>query len=559
MDDDAERCDDRDHRDDHRDHRDHHLEHGEPPGRLDRRHFLGAAAAGAAGIAVGTVAGCDSPAGGGPEAAPSRTGADPTAAAATERARSGSPDWRIRSLGPPEAVEGYTDTVSVEPGDEFGLYVSTTAPGFRVSAYRVGWYGGAQARLVWRSDRVPGRVQSDPRVDTFTDTVRADWERTLAVRADGWPEGAYLLRLDASNGHQRYVPLIVRSPSAAGRTVLMHAPATWQAYNLWGGYSLYEGKDGAYGSRSLAVSFDRPYDKNGAEKFLTYERAAVVLAERLGIPLAYTTGVDVHLAPSALRGATAVVSLGHDEYWTPEQRKHLTKARDTGTNLVFLGANTCFRRVRLERKGDSGPVRTVVCFKTDYEKDPYLVEHRTMVTTDFRAPPSADPESSLTGVLYEGFPTDAPYVVHGADHWIFAGTGVRRGDSFDHLVGVEYDRVTPDQPTPSPLEIVAHSPLVCKGRDSHADSAYYTVPSGAGVFASGTMRWVEGLMAGTEENGRNHGMDARTGAFVTRTTENVLRAFAEGPAGRHRPAPKDNVRSVYGRTAPESRPPATVT
>ncbi|MFD5897568.1 N,N-dimethylformamidase beta subunit family domain-containing protein [Streptomyces sp. NPDC060366] len=389
-------------------------------------------------------------------------------------------------------------------------------------------------------------------------SVRADWEHTLTVRADGWPEGAYLLRLDASSGHQRYVPLIVRSPSAAGRTVLMHAPATWQAYNLWGGYNLYQGKDGAYGARSLAVSFDRPYDKNGADNFLVYERAAVVLAERLGIPLAYTTGVDVHLTPAVLRGASAVVSLGHDEYWTPEQRQHVTRARDTGTNLVFLGANTCFRRIRLEREGDSGPVRTVVCFKTDYEKDPYLVEHRTMVTTDFRAAPAADPESSLTGVLYEGFPTDAPYVVHGADHWIFEGTGVRRGDSFDHLVGVEYDRVTPEQPTPSPLEIVAHSPLVCQGRDSHADSAYYTVPSGAGVFASGTMRWVEGLMAGSGENGRNHRMDARTGAFVTRTTENVLRAFAAGPAGRTRPA-KDNVRSVYGHEATESRSSATVT
>lgn len=151
---------------------------------------------------------------------------------------------------------------------------------------------------------------------------------------------------------------------------------------------------------------------------------------------------------------------------------------------------------------------------------------------------------------------DAPYVVHGADHWIFEGTGVKRGDTFDHLVGVEYDRVTPGQPTPSPLEIVAHSPLVCAGRRSHADSAYYTVPGGAGVFASGTMRWVEALMAGTEENGRNHGMDARTGAFVTRTTENVLRAFAAGPAGRGKPAPRDNVRSVYGNTAAErQRPP----
>ncbi|WP_342749437.1 N,N-dimethylformamidase beta subunit family domain-containing protein, partial [Streptomyces milbemycinicus] len=53
-----------------------------------------------------------------------------------------------------------------------------------------------------------------------------------------------------------------------------------------------------------------------------------------------------------------------------------------------------------------------------------------------------------------------------------AGTGVRRGDSFAHLVGVEYDRVTPGEPTPEPLEIIAHSPLVCNGRHSHADSAY---------------------------------------------------------------------------------------
>lgn len=73
--------------------------------------------------------------------------------------------------------------------------------------------------------------------------------------------------------------------------------------------------------------------------------------------------------------------------------------------------------------------------------------------------------------------------------------------------------------------------------------------SGAGVFASGTMRWVEALMAGTRENGRNHGMDARTRVFVTRTTENLLRAFTAGPCGKTRPRPKDNVRSVYGASA----------
>ncbi|ARF59926.1 hypothetical protein B1H19_36555 [Streptomyces gilvosporeus] len=425
------------------------------------------------------------------------------------------------------------------------MYVSTTAPAFRVLAYRVGWYGGAQARLVWRSERVAGRRQCRPRLLPGTRTVRADWQRSLAVRTTGWPPGAYLLRLDADSGHQRYVPLIVRSASAAGRTVLMHAVATWQAYNLWGGYNLYQGENGGYPARSLAVSFDRPYDEEGAGKFLVYERAVVVLAERLGLPLAYTTGLDVHRDPAALHGATAAISLGHDEYWTPQQRDHVTRARDTGTNLAFLGANACFRRIRPE-PGPSGALRTVACYKTAYQDDPSFARHRALPTHDFRQPPAADPESSLTGVFYEGYPTDAPYVVHRADHWLFAGTGVRSGASFDHLVGVEYDRVTPEAPTPRPLEILAHSPLVCAGRHSHADSAYYTVPSGAGVFSSGTMRWVEALMAGTGDDGRAHGMDTRARAFVTRTTENLLHAFAEGPAATSRPLPRHNVPEVYG-------------
>lgn len=488
-------------------------------GGLGRRRFLGAAAVGAAGAAASALAGCD--------AGPARSTRRLTGAG-----RTGGGDWRLGASGPPEAVEGYADKVSVVPGEEFGLYVSTTAPGFRVSAFRVGWYGGAQARLVWRSARVAGRRQAPPDplgIIVATRTVRAGWRRSLSVPTDGWREGAYLLRLDAENGCRRYVPLVVRSVSAAGRTLLMHAPATWQAYNRWGGYSLYEGRDGSYAHRALAVGFDRPYEGSGAEKFLVYERALVVLAERLGIPLAYTTGIDVHLAPSVLRGAHALVALGHDEYWTPEQRRHVTAARDAGTNLAFLGANTCFRRIRLE-PGEGGRARTVVCYKTDYGADPYLARHPDMPTTDFRVRPAADPESSLTGVLYDGYPVDAPFVVTRPDHWVFAGTGVRAGQAFPHLVGVEYDRVVPGPHTPSRIEVVAHSPVVCQGRASHSDAAYYTVAGGAGVFATGTMRWVEGLMAGTGENGRDHGLTAETRAFVIRTTENVLRTFAAGPA-----------------------------
>jgi hypothetical protein len=400
----------------------------------------------------------------------------------------------------------------------------------------MGWYGGAEARMLWRSPWFRGRRQGPGELDHSTRTVHADWRRPLPIPTDGWPEGAYLLRLDADTGHQRYVPLVVRSRTAAGRTLLVHAAATWQAYNAWGGYSLYAGR-GGYAARSVAVSFDRPYDKTGAEKFLVHERALVVLAERLGIPLAYSTGID--LDSEVLRDATAIVFMGHDEYWSPQTREKVTRARDAGSNVAFLGANTCYRRIRLDWDG-----RLVICYKDDFVRDPLYGRHPALVTTDFRAAPAPDPESSLTGVYYDGFPADAPYVVTAPRHWLFAGTGVRRGDSFAHLVGVEYDRVTPGVPTPRPLEILAHSPLLCEDRASFADSAYYTTPSGAGVFASGTMRWVEALAAARPGGRRAHDMDAGTRRFVTKTTTNLLRAFAQGPAGTNQPPPRDNVAAL---------------
>ncbi|MGW1026499.1 N,N-dimethylformamidase beta subunit family domain-containing protein [Streptomyces sp. NPDC002577] len=461
-----------------------------------------------------------------------------------ENARRGDRDWRVTKAGPAGAIEGYADRVSVLPGESFGLHVSTTASRFTVSAYRMGWYGGARARLVWRSQDLPGRRQPEAAFDARTRMVHTRWPRTTTVHTTGWPEGSYLLRLDAHGGAgQRFVPLTVRSASTAGLTVIMNAVSTWQAYNRWGGYSSYLGESGSYQTRSLTVTFDRPYQyADGAGLFLVYEAPLIALAERIGIPLAYTTGVDVARDEHLLKGATTLVSLGHDEYWSPEQRAHVTAARDAGSNVAILGANCCFRRIRLEDT-ELGADRTVVCYKTAYEQDPGFQQGRP-ATTDFRAGPGAAPESSLLGVIYDGYPADAPYVVTHPGHWLFEGTGVKAGDSFPHLVGVEYDRVDTGFPTPRPIELLAHSPLVCDGRRSHHNSAYYTVPSGAGVFATGTMRWVEALDAHGDGRSGNHHLDARAGAFTSRVTENMLRVFAQGPAGRTRPA-KDNLRTVY--------------
>ena len=64
-----------------------------------------------------------------------------------------------------------------------------------------------------------------------------------------------------------------------------------------GGYSLYQGPDGLPRDRGYAVSFDRPYDQNGAGRFLFFDQSAIALAEKTGIPLAYETDVDLDLHP----------------------------------------------------------------------------------------------------------------------------------------------------------------------------------------------------------------------------------------------------------------------
>ena len=263
-----------------------------------------------------------------------------------ENSLAGDPHWEIRHLGADNAIEGYAGKASVLAGESFPLFVSTTSRGFQVTAFRLGWYSGDGARKVFHSRTVRGGAQKRPGFAAATNTVSTDWDPVLEVATHDWPAGAYLLRLDADSGAQRYVPVTVRSASTAGKVVLKSCVQTWQAYNTWGGYDLYKGPSGAYADRSLAVSLDRPYDLNGADMFLTYERNVVKLAEHMlaehGAPgLAYVTSMDIAADPGLLDGVSALVSMGHDEYWTPAERASVTAARDKGVNLAFMGRTRC--------------------------------------------------------------------------------------------------------------------------------------------------------------------------------------------------------------------------
>jgi hypothetical protein len=507
-------------------------------GNTSRRAFLGLAAAGAA----GTVSACSSLV----HPAASRTAASRTSAAAArpwrtrviaENSLPGTSGWKVRHLGTEHEIEGYTGKASVLAGESFPLFVSADSSGVRVTAYRLGWYQGYGAREVWRSAKVRVGKQRAAAVSGTTNTVSTDWDPVLHVPTHDWPAGAYLLKLDADSGAQRYVPVTVRSASCAGKVVLKACVQTWQAYNMWGGYDLYKDAAGAYASRSLTVSLDRPYDQNGAEMFLTYERNVIKLAEHLGLDLAYVTSMDIAADPHLLDGASALVSMGHDEYWTPAERANVTAARDAGVNLAFLGANAVFRRTRLAAS-PVGDARQIVCYKTDYTQDPMYGKDNAQVTSDWREQPAADPESSLIGTIYEGYPADAPLVVSSPKSWVFKGTGVAAGDSFPHLVGIEYDRVNPAYPLQRPIEVLSHSPLTCGGAASYGDSAYYAHAGGAGVFNSGTMRWVEAIYGD-----QPHGIGGKTPDFVRQVTTNILRAFADGPAAAKHPA-HDNLDAI---------------
>jgi hypothetical protein len=456
-----------------------------------------------------------------------------------ETSLTGDPNWRITHPGRLYQLEGFTGRADVPPGTSFRLFVSTTAPSFRVLAFRMGWYGGDLARLVWTSPATPGRFQPEAKIVPPGSMAVAPWSPSLTVPTAGWPPGSYLLRLDASTGVQSYVPMVIRSPSTAGRVVLVSAVTSYQAYNGWGHYSLYGGPaptaptpSGSFADRGRRVTFDRPisYD-NGAGAYFQLELPLVAFAERLGLPLAYLTSVDLDLDPGVLTGARAMISEGHDEYWSPAMRTAVTQARDRGMNVAFFGANAIFRKIRFE-SSPLGPDRIEVNYKIPQE-DPFYGKDNALVTGNWPAPPDADPESALVGQSYVcSVTSNFPMVVTDPGSWVWAGAGVHAGESLPGLVGPEFDQVNPAEPTPRPIEVLARSPVSCGAAPTYSDVSYYVAPSGAGVFDSGTEDWICALpVAACPVSARPAVQHA-----IQAATANILTAFAAGPAGRAHPA-----------------------
>jgi hypothetical protein len=248
----------------------------------------------------------------------------------------------------------------------------------------------------------------------------------------------------------------------------------------------------------------------------------VQLVERLGLDITYATNIDVHRHPERLTRHRALLSLGHDEYYSGAMRDGLQGARDGGVNLAFFGANAIYRQIRFESSA-LGDDRHQVCYKSA-DEDPMTRTDASACTVNWRDAPIDKPENQIIGIQYESNPVSADMVITNPGNWVFEGTGFQAGTRLAGVVGGEYDRYYPGAGVPTNVEILAHSPLVCNGRPSFGDMTYYTAPSGAGVFATGTQTWITNL-------------DQKVLLKpVIDVTTNVLLGLGRGPAAEDHPS-----------------------
>lgn len=466
-----------------------------------------------------------------------------------ENAKPGSPSWRITGAPAAGYIEGFADRTYAADGQQVVLRVSTSAPSFRVTAYRIGWYGGAGARAVWHSATVPAQHQpACTRTAGINMVSCQNWRPSLSVRLTGaFVPGDYLLKLVGRGNQQSYVPLTVWDPTSRATYLVKNDVFTWQAWNTYGGYDYYLGQgtcpSGVYPlcSRARVVSFDRPYDVHGAGNFLQLEAPLVRFLERRGLDVTYVTDVTVAQHPGILTRHRALLSLGHDECWSLRERLAAVRAERHGMNVAFFGASGMLRHVRPEAS-HLGRARQLVDYR-DSAADPLDATGpaRQVTGNTWSDPPASWPENDFVGEDYNGFlepGVRAALTVTDAGNWAFRGTGLKNGDQLPAVIASDVDSLAPGLGHPANVQVLTRSALPTSqaqavsqsGGIFYSDMTYYTDPrSGAGVWDSGTNNWIPALEPG-------HGESAASADAVQRVTGNVLRLLGRGPAGDVRPS-----------------------
>lgn len=443
-----------------------------------------------------------------------------------ENLRPGTTEWRLSDPARNREIEGYASKTSLDRGDSIDFFVSSADATFRAEIFRMGWYGGSGGRLMRPAEMLQAQAQGDCPVVMRFHMVACTWKSSfsLAIPASKdhseWMSGYYLVKLTGmASGKQSYIPFVVRDDARASDLLMQASVTTYQAYNKWGGYSLYSKP------RGFKVSFNRPYQQgDGSGEFFFWEYSMARFLEREGYDVTYQTDIDTHMhRPSSDHKALLIV--GHDEYWSWQMREHVQMARDAGMHLGVFAANVGYWQVRFEDDAQGRPNRVQVCYKPPKpRRDPFSRHSdatRYFTTTQFRKGPVRRPEAELIGVMYAmGSDADGPLKVEDNSSWVFENTGFRNGDQIPGIVGYETDQIYPSSPTN--VHRVAHTEFADKKKKFAADTVYYEANSGAVVFATGSMQWNWALDQLGEDIPYHSN---RSNAGIMQATRNVLKKF----------------------------------
>lgn len=388
------------------------------------------------------------------------------------------PRRRVQNQHP---VEGYSDQVSVCAGAPLTLFVHAPQRHILLAICR----HGALTETVRQCGEIPGRPQ-DYAADAYLQG--AGWEpSTTLLTGPDWRSGLYSARLCDRSGGAFDITFVVKKPPSAApaRLAVLASTNTWQAYNAWGGASLYQYDldDGLRKTETCKVHLLRPNPAaamSGPDGHLAYAETYVLgWLERNDIGYDLYADSDLHHDPSLLRQYSTLLINTHSEYWSAPMYAGLEDFLAAGGNLVYLSGNglywkTAIHGQQLETRCDSGNFSIVD-------------------DSGGRWRDNGRPEARLLGVRFTSTGCKSqykPYRVLAPEHWVFKGTGVARGDligerglNYGGASGLETDKIDPRH---RPAGLVHLAKGANKGGGG-ADMTYFTHAGGGGVFSVGSV------------------------------------------------------------------------
>jgi hypothetical protein len=451
--------------------------------------------------------------------------ASPRNAIVRENCLPGSDGWQVPE--PSYTIAAFPLPSSVQAGEAVNFYVSTNAPGYSIRVYRSGFYGGKGARQMTSVDGLPGQEQPAC-LDEPTTGLRscANWaiSYTLGIPAD-WVSGIYFAVLTRSDdGRQSSLTFVVRNDQRPSEVLYQYSLSTYQAYNNYGGKSLYSFNSGVCDTvsgapRAVKVSLARPHivPPMDPTSYFRVDYPMVYWLEAQGYDVGYSTSFDTHRSGTvgqhnALLDHRVFLAVGHDEYWSREMRAAMTEARDAGVHLAYFTGNTGYWKIRMEPDPWTGqPDLVMVTYKTAEGGPADPTGEPTSLWRDPTGP--NQPENALVGVQFVGdndgqfFPLRIPSEL--AKDPVFRNTGLEHmlagthADIGEKLVGWEWDGLTENGLTPPGLTLLAASPaygdIALREIEGYrvgtavSNASRYIASSGAIVFAAGTIQWSWGL------------------------------------------------------------------